>query len=146
MANDRKNQGYKINWSTNTITMTKKFAEEANQYGTEAYNMIMDVRSKGFRIVVKESAPRKACPTRITFKQMETILSCMDYTDERLEQLHTVMDAGKNQKNQYEYVRKWFLKNYPHFAEIPVLDTNYRIVAPRVTLLPEDTEPLKISV
>ena len=34
---------------------------------------------------------------------------------------------------------------YPHFNEIPVLDTNCRIVAPRVTLLPEDLEPLKIS-
>ena len=138
-------KAYEINWSTNTITMTKKFAAEANQYGTEAYNMLMDVRSKGFHIVVKEAAPRKACPTRITFKQMETILSCMDYADERLEQLHAVMDAGKGQKNQYEYVRRWFLKNYPHFNEIPVLDTNCRLVAPRVTLLPEDTEPMKIS-
>ena len=138
-------KAYEINWSTNTITMTKKFAAEANQYGTEAYNMLMDVRSKGFHIVVKEAAPRKACPTRITFKQMETILSCMDYADERLEQLHAVMDAGKGQKNQYEYVRRWFLKNYPHFNEIPVLDTNCRLVAQRVTLLLEDTEPMKIS-
>ena len=143
MAN--KNLGYNINWKTNTITMTKKFAAEANQYGTEAYNMLMDVRSKGFHIVEREAAPRKACPTRITFKQMETILSCMDYADERLEQLHAVMDAGKGQKNQYEYVRRWFLRNYPHFAEIPVLDSNCRLVAPRVTLLPEDTEPLKIA-
>ena len=138
-------KAYEINWSTNTITMTKKFAAEASQYGTEAYNMLMDVRAKGFQIVVRESKLRKACPTRITFKQMETILSCMDYADERLEQLHAVMDAGKGQKNQYEYVRRWFLQNYPHFHEIPVLDTNCRIVAPRVTLLPEDAEPLKIS-
>lgn len=138
-------KAYEINWSTNTITMTKKFAAEANQYGTEAYNMLMDVRSKGFHIVVKEAAPRKACPTRITFKQMETILSCMDYADERLEQLHAVMNAGKGQKNQYEYVRRWFLKNYPHFNEIPVLDNNCCLVASRVTLLPEDNEQMKIS-
>ena len=97
-------KAYEIKWETNTFTMTKKFAAEANKYGTEAYNMLMDVRSKGFHIAVrKEEKPRKACPTRITFKQMETILSCMDYADERLEQLHAVMDAGKGQKNQYEY-------------------------------------------
>ena len=144
MANMNK-QGYSINWQTNTITMTKKFAAEANQYGSDAYNLLMDVKSKGFHINVRKTEPRKACPTRITFKQMETILSCMDYADERLEQLHAVMDAGKGQKNQYEYVRRWFLRNYPHFNEIPVLDTNCRIVAPRVTLLPEDLEPLKIS-
>lgn len=144
MANMNK-QGYSINWQTNTITMTKKFAAEANQYGSDAYNLLMDVKSKGFHINVRKTEPRKACPTRITFKQMETILSCMDYADERLEQLHAVMDAGKGQKNQYEYVRRWFLANYPHFYEIPVLDTNCCLVAPRVTMLPEDKEPLKIS-
>ena len=138
-------KAYEINWSTNTITMTKKFATEANQYGTEAYNMLMDVRAKGFKIVVRETKPRKACPTRVTFAQMETILSCMDYADERLEQLHAVIGASRSQKNPYEYVRHWFLEKYPHFTEIPVLDANCRIVAPRVTMLPEDTEPLKIS-
>ena len=138
-------KAYEINWSTNTITMTKKFAAEAIQYGTEAYNMLMDVRSKGFHIVVKEAAPRKACPTRITFKQMENILSCMDYADERLAQLHIVMDAGKGQKNQYEYVRRWFLKNYPHFAETPVLNSSNHLVAPRVELMPEAAEPLKLT-
>ncbi len=66
-------KAYEINWSTNTITMTKKFAAEANQYGTEAYNMLMDVRSKGFHIVVKEAAPRKACPTRILFQCINSI-------------------------------------------------------------------------
>jgi hypothetical protein len=144
MANMNK-QGYSINWQTNTITMTKKFAEEANQYGSEAYNLLMDVKSKGFHINVRQSKPRKACPTRITFKQMEITLSCMDYADERLAQLHAVMDAGKGQKNQYEYVRRWFLANYPHFCEIPVLNTNCHLVAPRVDMLPEKTETLKIS-
>ena len=128
---------YTINWKTNTIIMTKKFAAEASEYGTEAYHMLMDVRSKGFQITVKEPKPRKACPTRITFKQMETILSCMNEPDERLEQLHAVMAAGKGQKNQYEYVRKWFLENYPRFADVPVLDTNCHIVAPRVRPLSE---------
>ena len=138
-------KNYKIDWKTNTFTMTKKFAAEANEYNSAAYKLLMEVREKGFHIIVRQPAERKACPTRITFKQMEIILSCMDYADERLEQLHAVMDAGKGQKNQYEYVRRWFLRNYPNFNEVPTLDTNCRIVAPRVELLPEDIEPLKIS-
>ena len=139
------NKNYKIDWKTNTFTMTKKFAAEANDYGSEAYNILMDVRGKGFHIAVRQPAKRKACPTRITFKQMEIILSGMNYADERLEQLHAVISEGKGQKNQYEYVRRWFLRNYPNFNEVPTLDTNCRIVAPRVKLLLEDTEPLKIS-
>ena len=70
-----KNQNYKIDWTNSTITMTKKFAEEANQYGTTAYNLLMDVRSKGFQVVVRKTVPRKACPSRMTFRQMEIYLS-----------------------------------------------------------------------
>ena len=133
-------KNYTINWQTNTITMTKKFAEEANQYDTDAYNMLMDARRMGFSVVVRKDKPRKSCPTRITFKKMETILSCMSDPDERLAELHTVMDAGKGQKNQYEYVRKWFLANYPNFDAIPDLDSENRIVAPRLNALPSTTE------
>ena len=115
------------------------------QNSPQAYTLLMDVKSKGFRINVRQRKPRKACPTRMTFNQMETYISCLTDADERLEELHAVMDAGKGQKNQYEYVRRWFLANYPHFYEIPVLDTNCCLVAPRVTMLPEDKEPLKIS-
>jgi len=139
----KKNLGYTINWKTNTITMTKKFAEKANEYGTTEYEMLMDVKSKGFTIAEKESKPRKACPSRITFKQMETILSCMNEPDERLAELHAVMAYSRGLKNPYEYVRKWFLLNYPNFYEMPVLDVNYRIVAPRLNLLPEVTEEMK---
>lgn len=136
-------KAYTIDWKTNTFTMTKKFAAEANDYGSEAYNILMDVRSKGFHVAVRQPKERKACPTRITFKQMETILSCMDYADERMAELHAVMAYSRGLKNPYEYVRKWFLRNYPHFYEMPVLDVNYRIVAPRLNLLPEVTEEMK---
>ena len=133
-------KAYEINWNTNTVTMTKKFAEEANQYGTDAYKMLMDVRSNGFKVVVRKDKPRKSCPTRITFKKMETILSCMSGPDERLAELHAVMDAGKGQKNQYEYVRKWFLANYPNFDAIPDLDSENHIVARHWNALPSVTE------
>lgn len=136
---------YTIDWQTNTITMSKKFAEEANHFGTSAYDLLMDVRSKGFDIVVRKREKRRACPTRVTYKQMENHLSCLNNPDERLQQLHAVMAAAKGQKNHYEYVRKWFLENYPNFRDIPVMDTNFCIVAPRVSMLPDETEPLKIT-
>ena len=139
-------KAYEINWETNTITMTKKFAAEASRYGTEEYHMLIDARAKGFHIKTRESKPRKSCPTRVTFKQMETILSCMDFADERLEQLHAVMDAGKGQKNQYEYVRKWFLRNYPNFHDIPLLDSNNHVVSPRIALIPENTESMAVGM
>ncbi len=135
MANMK--NGYKIDWKTNTVTMTKKFASDAGEYGTEAYNILMDVRSKGFHIVVRETEKRRACPTRVTFKKIEQLLSCMNDADERLAEFHATAEYAKGQKNPYEYVRQWFLLNYPNFREYQEMDTNYRIVAPKLHLLPE---------
>ncbi len=67
----------------------------------------------------------------------------MHEPDERLAELHAVMGYSRGLKNPYEYVRKWFLLNYPNFYEMPTLDVNYRIVAPRLNLLPEVTEEMK---
>jgi len=137
--------GYEINWTNNTITMTKKFAAEANQYGTVAYNLLMDVRSKGFHVVVRNTPKRKACPNRITYKKMEIYLSSLTNPDERLAQLHAVMAESKAQTNPYEHVRRWFLANYPHFTEIPVLDRDNRVVAANVKLLPAEVSEMKIG-
>ena len=42
-----------------------------------------------------------------------------------------------------DYVRKWFLANYPHYREIPVLDADHRIIAPRLHLLHEASDKLE---
>lgn len=134
MAN---NKGYNIDWTKRVVTMTKKFADEANEYGTPAYKTVNGFRKDGFQITVRKTEKRKACPTRVTFKQMEQLLSCMTDPDERLAELHAIMEVAKVQKNQYEYVRQWFLLNYPNFREYQTMDANYRIVAPKLHLLPE---------
>ena len=74
MAN---NKGYNIDWTKRVVTMTKKFADEANEYGTPAYKTVNGFRKDGFQITVRKTEKRKACPTRVTFKQMEQLLSCM---------------------------------------------------------------------
>lgn len=114
----------KIDWKTNTFTMTKKFAAEANDYGSEAYNILMDVRSKGFHIAVRQPKERKACPTRVTFKQMEIILSCMF---ERVKKLSRV------QPMPYKYVKTWFENLFPYYSEQPTLDADGYVIDP-VTL------------
>ena len=135
MANMK--NGYKINWKTNTVTMTRSFTVKASVYGTDEYNMLLDLREKGFKMVLPVAKKRKACPTRVTFKKIEQLLSCMNDADERLAEFHATAEYAKGQKNPYEYVRQWFLLNYPNFREYQEMDTNYRIVAPKLHLLPE---------
>ncbi len=132
-----KTQDYRIDWTKRVVTMTKQFAIKANEYDSTEYNIVKGFRMDGFKIEVRKTEKRKACPTRVTFKQMEQLLSCMTDPDERLAELHAIMEVAKAQKNQYEYVRQWFLLNYPNFREYQAMDANYRIVAPKLHLLPE---------
>ena len=137
MAN---NQGYKIDWTKRVVTMTKKFADEANEYGTTAYGIVNGFRKDGFQLAVKKAEKRKACPTRLTFKQMEQYLSCLTNADEHIAGLHAMMSVAKAQKNNYEPVRKWFLQNYPNFREIPRLNSDLQIVVSHLRLVDEETE------
>ena len=137
MAN---NQGYKIDWVKHVVTMTKKFADEANEYGTPAYKIVNGFRKDGFQLAVKKAERRKACPTRLTFRQMEQYLSCLTNADEHIAGLHAMMSVAKAQKNNYEPVRKWFLQNYPNFREIPKLNSDLQIVAPHLRLVDEESE------
>lgn len=42
-----RNMDYSINWSTNTITVTKKFMNAASQMNTDAYALMMELRALG---------------------------------------------------------------------------------------------------
>lgn len=137
MAN---NKGYKIDWTKRVVTMTKKFADEANEYGTVAYQTVNGFRKDGFQLAVKKAEKRKACPTRLTFRQMEQYLSCLTNADEHIAGLHAMMGVAKAQKNNYEPVRKWFLQNYPNFREIPKLNGDFLIDVPHLHLLDSDKE------
>ena len=135
MAN---NKGYSINWKTNTVSMTKRFATDAGEYGTKAYDILMDLRAKGFKIEVRKAPKRKACLTRITFEKMRKYLSRLTDAEERLLEMDTIVEAGKAQANQYEYVRQWFLLNYPNFRDAnPPMNDKHQIIAPRLHLMPE---------
>ncbi len=137
--------GYKIDWKNNTVTMTKQFARKAGEYGTPEYEIMKDARYNGFIVAEKRRQKRKACPTRITFRQMRDHINCLDNVKERLEELNKVIELGKSTHNQYEYVRKWFRQNYPDFGQIPCRDADKNLVMAGVKLLHPEEEPLKLT-
>ena len=131
---------YTINWKTNTIIMTKKFAAEASEYGTEAYHMLMDVRSKGFQITVKEPKPRKACPTRITFKQMEAFIKQCRDSESRIEVYERVKALSRVQRSPYKYVKEWFLTNYANYSENPEFDKEGFVIVKTKAQMEQEAE------
>lgn len=108
-----KSNGYKIDWNRNTITMTKSFAAKASQIGTNEYEQLMNARANGFHVVEKWYKPRKACPTRLTYKKMRNYIATRPDADAKLEEFKKVIEKSKSYHNSYEYVRQWFIKEFP---------------------------------
>ena len=52
------NKPYSIDFTTNTITVTKKFLEQASMMGSEAFNIMLQLRQMNMTIITK--APAKA--------------------------------------------------------------------------------------
>lgn len=111
------NTQYKIDFATGIVTITKKFHKESQEFGSTAFNMMKELRSMGMQIVVREEKERKACPTRLTYAQMEIFISCLDDAEKWLPIFEGVKEASVATKNRYNFVRQWFLKNFPDFTE-----------------------------
>jgi len=111
------NTQYKIDFSKGIVTITKKFHKESQEYNSTAFNMMKELRSMGMQIVIREEKERKACPTRLTYAQMEVYISCLDDAEKWLPIFEGVKDLSQSKKNRYNYVRQWFLRTFPEFIE-----------------------------
>lgn len=110
-----KSRGYKIEWNRNTMIMSKGFADKARQIGSQEYEDLMKMRANGFHVVEKYYKPRKACPTRVTYKKMKNYFNTLSTKDEELKKFNAARNESKGYHNPYEYVRQWFIREYPGY-------------------------------
>ena len=84
----KKGRNYEINHLDNTVVVTKRFYDEATQLG-DARDLLEELKSKGYRLVVEQRAERKSPKTakekrRITYKMMETYISLLEDSEDTL--------------------------------------------------------------
>ncbi len=134
-----RNNGYKIDYTTNTITVTKKFMEEAGVIGTSAFSTMKELRQMGMTISVKETAPRKN--NKITYAQMVQYISCVENSTFYMAQFNAIREEAKSKNNPYNRVLEWFNQTFPCFYDMPefnakneviVTPANYLIELPEV--------------
>lgn len=134
-----RNNGYKIDYTTNTITVTKKFMEEAGVIGTSAFSTMKELRQMGMTIAVKEIAPRKN--NKITYAQMVQYISCVENSTLYMAQFNAIREEAKSKNNPYNRVLEWFNQTFPCFYDMPefnakneviVTPANYLIELPEV--------------
>jgi len=119
-------KNYEINFATNTITITKKFAQEASQIGTEAFKTMMELRQLGMTIITK--APVQKKNSSLTYKKMEKHIALMEDAEKYQAEFEAVRAESLAMKVPYVYVQKWFKETFPNYGKLPKRNAKMKII------------------
>lgn len=116
--------GYKIDFTTNTVIMNCTFAKKANEYGSDEYNILKGIREDfpQISVVVKKGREQKKANKnkRLTYDNMRSYISVLDNSDELLDAFEGVIALSAAQKSPYKFVSDWFKDQFPKYKEMPV--------------------------
>lgn len=131
-------KNYEINFTTNTITITKKFAQEASQIGTEAFKTMMELRQLGMTINTKEPVQKKN--TSLTYDKMKKYIALLEDAEKYQSEFKAVCVESLAMKAPYAYVQKWFKETFPNYGKLPERNEQMKIIN---TPAHHDAEELK---
>ena len=120
-------KNYEINFATNTITITQKFAKEASQIGTEAFKTMMELRQLGMTIITKAPVQKKK-NSNLTYAKMELYISLLEDAEKYQAEFKAVCAESLAMKVPYVYVSKWFKKTFPNYGKLPEFDENNMVL------------------
>lgn len=114
---------YKIDFTNNTLTMSKAFEDAANDPSTPEYKLLQQIRADfpGLTVVRKTRRPsKKANPSKnLTYANMEQYIKAFKNADDLLKEFEKVKQLAGPQTNRYQYVRRWFVAQFPNYKELP---------------------------
>lgn len=116
--------GMKIDFVSNTITITKAFREAANEFGSEEYVALSLVQQEhpNMKIVLRSvrTGNRKSEYKGLTYRYMRKFISIMDKDNLSVfeKMILYYEDAYMENATVYQHVRDWFLKNYPNHKSL----------------------------
>lgn len=127
-------KGYKIDFSTNTITMNFKFAAAASQYGTPEYKLIRDIKADfpTLKEIVKSGREqKKARPNkRLTYDNMKKHIVVYDNAAELMDTFESVKALSLSAASPYKYVADWFVAQFPDYNKAPAFKDGKLIAIP----------------
>ena len=119
---------YRFDVFTNTLTISKAFEKNASNIGSAEQKLLSEFMAKyGDSLVIERYAPHKKTKG-LRFAQMENYIIHTREADTMLKQFETVKQLSKSQDNPYQYVKDWFLSNYPYYTENPEFDAEGFVV------------------
>ena len=119
-------KNYRIDFTANTVTVTKKFLEEAESNITStAFKDMKALRAMGLTIVVKEA--KRAKSKHISYEQMVHYISCVENSEFYMARFAAVKNEAASKNEQYSRVLKWFKETFPHFYDMPEFTSDNKI-------------------
>ena len=119
-------KGYVIDYTTKTVTVTKKFMEEAGIIGTKAFEERKVLDEMGLVFQIREVKAHKS--NKITYKQMMEYITRVENSAHYLTLFEAVRGEAKSKNNPYLRVLEWFNKTFPRFYEMPEFNGNNEII------------------
>ena len=117
-----------INFRSNSIEMTKKFAKAAARFGSDEYKQLQEAR-KDYPTFKVATVTRKATTQKETFKgltysYMESYIKAHDDENQSIMAEYEML-RGRSQEAQealavgcsYIEIKAWFLNKFPAIAE-----------------------------
>lgn len=123
---------YKINFTTNTITISKSFAVAASDPTSAECEKLSKLQAAypGMRIVHKtHRSPSKANANKgLTYDRMERYIKLHENAAELLVTFVTVKKIAAEQKNPYLFTKGWFMQQFPDYGKLPDISNNGKIL------------------
>ena len=151
---------YKFDFTTKTLTITKAFAEKAENPETAEYNLLMKFQQDfpNLTIVRKTHRSPKKYHAKsgevyncnqfknLKYENMERFINALPEGENKTQIFETYTflryDLGLIQTNAYKLVREWFVKQFPHYRKNPLFYLKNEV---KVIDLKEFTEEQKIA-
>lgn len=109
---------YKIDFTTNTMTITRSFELAANCPGSREYELLKKIMADfpSMTIVRKTCIGRPSRYRGLTYDAMERYI-LISGNDTLLDEFHQVRQFAAMSGNAYCYVRSWFLTRFADYQE-----------------------------
>ena len=134
MATKKSAVGYKIDFTTNTLTMNYKFNAASQEYGTAENKLVKEILNDfpSLSVVVKAGREVKTPNKnkRLTYANMKKHIAAYENSAELLDVFDTVEALSKSAASPYKFVSDWFVAQFPDYNKAPAFKDGKLIVLP----------------
>ena len=134
--------GYKLDFSTNTLTVNYKFHRAMSDFGSPEYLRYKEIMTDFPHLTVVVKAGRTITTTRptkrLTYENMDSYIGCYENRDELRTAFAIVRQKSKLVASPYKYVRDWFEAQFPDYRNAIGSDKNNAAVL--VVAIPDVTK------